>query len=225
VQGDWLAAAYLGASKTASNTVSIRPDTGGSLRVGPISYETNAFESPYYYGYRVMYFFDSVPWLGVGAEFTHNKATADIAQMVAINESPPVRLSQILRRLELTNGLNFAFANVVVRRPVAVAGAADRLSLMAYGGIGPAIPHVETIFAGEETFEYQITGPAWQVGGGAGWRIVSGLSAIADLRLTSGRHGLDMGTGMLTGTFTSAQVDFGVGWQFGRRPRAAEPAR
>ena len=60
----------------------------------------------------------------------------------------------------------------------------------------------------------------WQAGGGVEWRIVSGLSAIADLRVTSGRQRLEMGAGTLSGTFTSTQFDFGVGWHIGgRQPR------
>lgn len=213
---EWVFSAYLGASKTASNTVTIDPSAGERLRVGSIAYETEAFVSPYYYGSRLTYFLRRAPWLGMGIEFTHNKAKADVGQLVAINGGPPVPLSQVLGRLELTNGLNFALANVVVRRPVAVGGSPDRLSVMGYGGLGAAVPHVETIFAGAEKFEYQLTGLGWQAGAGAEWRIVSGLSAIADLRLTGGRQRLDMGSGVLTGTFTSGQVDFGLGWHFGR---------
>jgi hypothetical protein len=215
-RADWLLSAYAGASKTASNTVTIEPRGGGAFRVGAISYETDAFERPIYYGGRLTCFLPGAPWLGVGIEFTHNKATADVTQMVAIDGGAPVPLSQLLGRLELTNGLNFALANVVVRRPVAIGPAPDRLSVMAFGGVGAAIPHVETSFAGATKFEYQVTGVGWQAGGGVEWRLVSGLSAIADLRLTSGRQRLDMGTGTLAGTFTSTQVDFGIGWHFGR---------
>jgi opacity protein-like surface antigen len=220
-QADWVVSAYLGTSKTATNTVTIEPKTGGAFDVGPISYETFAFESPAYYGGRLTFFLPAMPWLGVGLEFTHNKAIADVAQLVSIDGAPPTPLSDVLRRLELSNGLNFALANVVVRRPIALGGSGDRIALMAYGGLGAAVPHVETTFAGEETFEYQVTGLGWQAGGGAEWRIASGLSAIADLRVTGGRQRLDMKTGTLVGAFTSTQVDFGIGWHFGRAPAAS----
>jgi lipid A oxidase len=217
---DWIFSAYLGASKTAANTVTIEPTTGGSFDVGPITYETLAFEDPVYYGGRLTFFLPDTPWLGVGIEFTHNKAIADVAQLVSVGDAPPAPLSDVLQRLELSNGLNFALANVVVRRPIAVGGSGDRLAVMAYGGLGAAVPHVETTFAGAETFEYQVTGLGWQAGGGAEWRIVSGLSAIGDFRVTGGRQRLDMKTGTLIGTFTSAQVDFGFGWHFGRASAA-----
>jgi opacity protein-like surface antigen len=223
-RADWIFSAYLGASKTAANTVTIEPTTGGRFDVGPISYETFAFDSPVYYGGRLTFFFPDKPWLGVGIEFTHNKAIADVTQLVGIDGAPPAPLADVLRRLELSNGLNFALANVVVRRPIAVGRSVDRLALMAYGGLGAAVPHVETTFAGEETFEYQVTGLGWQAGGGAEWRIASGLSAIADLRVTGGRQRLDMKTGTLTGAFTSTQVDFGIGWHFGRGPAAERQA-
>jgi hypothetical protein len=223
-QAEWTFSAYLGGSKTASNTVRIEPETGDAFKIGPINYDTFAFESPVYYGWRLTYFLSSTPWLGVGIEFTHNKAVADVDQLVNIGGAPPAPLSDVLGRLELSNGLNFALANVVVRRPVAVGGLDDRLIAVAFGGLGAAIPHVETRFAGVETFEYQVTGLGWQAGGGIEWRIVGGLSAIADLRVTGGRQELDMTTGMLSGAFTSAQADFGVGWRFGRAPVAGRDA-
>jgi hypothetical protein len=219
-RADWVFSAYLGTSKTAANTVTIEPATGGSFDVGPISYETFAFVSPVYYGGRLTFFLPRTPWLGVGIEFTHNKAIADISQLVRIDGAPPAPLSDVLQRFELSNGLNFALANVVVRRPLAVGASTDRLAVMAYGGLGAAVPHVETTFAGEEVYEYQVTGLGWQAGGGAEWRVAGGLSAIADLRVTGGRQRLDMKTGTLGGAFTSTQVDFGIGWHFGRAPAA-----
>lgn len=217
---DWLFSAYLGGSRTASNTVDIAPAAGGALEVGPIDYQTRAFTSPVYYGGRVTYFFRNRPWLGIGAEWTHNKAIADVDQLVGINGAAPVPLSLLMSRFEMTNGLNVALANVVLRRPVSLGRTVDRLSVMGYGGLGAAVPHVETTFAGATTFEYQLTGVAWQAGGGVEWRIAGGLSAIADLRVTSGRQRLEMGAGTLSGTFTSSQFDFGVGWHIGgRQPR------
>jgi hypothetical protein len=214
-RADWLLSAYLGTSRTASNTVAIEPDTGGLLDVGPIAYETRPFTSPVYYSGRFTYFLTAIPWLGIGGEWTHNKAIADVDQLVGINGGTPVPLSVLMSRLEMTNGLNVALANIVVRHPVAIGSTGDRLSLMGFAGLGVAVPHVETVFAGATKFEYQVTGLGWQVGGGVEWRLVKGLSAIADLRVTSGRQRLDLGTGTLTGTFTSTQADFGVAWHIG----------
>jgi opacity protein-like surface antigen len=214
LHADWLVTFYMGDSRTASNTIVVEPADGGRFEVGPIRYETQAYQSPIYYGYRVTRFFPKRPSLGIGIEFTHDKAIADVEQLVTVNGSPPVPLNGMFQRLELSNGLNFGFVNVVGRRTVRESQGMDRLSLMAYGGVGFAIPHVETTFAGRETFEYQITGVGWQAGGGAEWHIVSGLAAVADVRVTTGRQRLDMGTGTLTGTFTSTQVDFGIGWHF-----------
>jgi lipid A oxidase len=213
---DWLLSAYLGTSKTASNTVTIDPASGGTLEIGPISYESRAFTSPVYYGGRAIYFFPAMPWLGIGGEWTHNKAIADLDQLVSINGAAPGPLSRVLGRLELTNGLNFALADLAVRHPLAIGNTADRVSLIGYGGIGAALPHVETDFAGVTKYEYQLTGLGWQVGGGVEWRIVKGLSAISDLRLSSGRQRLDLGSGTLTGTFTSTQFDFGLAWHVGK---------
>jgi hypothetical protein len=86
---DWIFSAYLGASKTAANTVTIEPATGRSFNVGPIGYETFAFDDPVYYGGRLTFFLPDTPWLGVGIEFTHNKATADVSQLVSIDDAPP----------------------------------------------------------------------------------------------------------------------------------------
>ena len=61
-------------------------------------------------------FVPNIPWFGVGGEWTHNKAIAEVDQLVGINGAGPVPLSVLLSRLEMTNGLNFALANLVVRR-------------------------------------------------------------------------------------------------------------
>jgi lipid A oxidase len=221
-RADWLFSAYLGTSHTASNTITIEPETGGALRVGPVSYDTRPFTSPVYFGGRVTYFFPARPWLGIGGEWTHNKAIADTRQLVSVNGEAGVPLSQVMTRLEMTNGLNFALANLVVRRPLGVGGG-DRLAVTGYAGIGAAVPHVETAFAGATRFEYQLTGLGWQAGGGVEWRLVRGLVAIADLRVSSGRQRFEMGTGDLKATFTSTQVDFGVGWRLGRSGAARTP--
>jgi hypothetical protein len=214
-RADWLLNAYMGMSKTADNTVRIEPTVGDAIRIGPIAYQSQPFKDPIYYGWRIAYFPSGARWLGVGIEFTHNKAIADVNQPVDI-DGAPAQLSDVLQRLEMSNGLNFTFANAFLRRPIAIGGTPDRVSLMAYGGLGASIPHVETIFADEQTFEYQIGGLGWQAGGGVEWRLVKGVSAIADYRLTSGKHRLDMGTGTLIGTFTSTQIDFGIALHLGQ---------
>lgn len=76
-RAEWAAAAYFGGARTAQTALRVQAQ-GTDLRIHPISYRANSFQSPIYYGYRAGYFFTR--HFGVEGEFTHLKVYADTAR-------------------------------------------------------------------------------------------------------------------------------------------------
>jgi len=116
-------------------------------------WEGNSFEMPPYYGFRATWWRSEN--LGFGAEFTHAKVYA----------SDDTLDDNGLETLEMTDGINILTANVMYRWPGQ--WASGRVTPYVGGGLGVAIPHIEfQQTGGEETFEYQVSGPAarWMAG-------------------------------------------------------------
>ncbi len=147
-QADWSLAAFTGASRTPSNTLTLVGPDGVPNRIGPVDYVGEAWRAPMYYGYRIGWA-RAERGLGVEVEFTHAKAIATTH-------------STLLTDFQQSHGLNFVLANIVWRHPVA----AGRLVLAARGGAGFTIPHVEGTYRGTHTESYQYGGLAWHAGAG-----------------------------------------------------------
>lgn len=222
---DWVFAHYRGDTRTYPNTVKITRPAGSAapgMTLASVDYESQGWDRPVYYGYRIGRFFSGKPYLGLELEFTHAKAIADIAQTVTI-DGARAPLSSVMQRLELSHGLNFALGNVVFRRPLRQRGPGHRLMLLGRAGGGATIPHVETVFEGVRKNGYQYGGLAWQVGGGLEYRIVAGLQAVADLRLTTAHERVLIGPNgsdgpHLSGPFVSGHVNVGLAYSLGSRP-------
>ena len=119
--------------------------------------------------------------------------------------------------------MNFGIASIAVRRPLAARGPGNRVLLIGRAGGGLTFPHNETVFDGVKRHGYQYGGPAWAIGGGVEYRIVGGLNAIADLRLSTayekthiGPNGSDAPT--MSGRFVMGHFGVGLGYRLGKRP-------
>lgn len=166
-----------------------RPD-GTDLTLKDMGWDGDAFYFPIDGGARVVRWSGS---LGVMIDFLHNKAVSrlgkgahgrkisngvieDVGTRGNLKGQPapsPLRLTDLLDRLEFTHGHNVLMLNGMARL------GAITPKLRPYFGIGygVSVPHVEVRFKGEEpgrwTNEYQYAGPAFQV--------------LAGLELRSGR--------------------------------------
>ena len=196
-RAEWQLGAFTGASHTRSNTLTISgPAT--QVSIGPVGYRSEPFVSPIYY--RV-----SVGWtpagrrLGLEGEWTHTKARATTG-------------SELLTRFDQSHGLNFVLASAIYRYPLR----GGRLRLVARAGGGVTVPHVEGTFQGLHTESYQYGGVAWQAGGGVEMTIWRGLTAVGGGRFTRAAEEVEVGGVLVDGTFTTAHVDVGVAWRFGR---------
>src|SRR5262245_51688602 len=76
-EADWIAAVFLGHAATRPSTVTFNiPDSQTVLDVEDVDYRGDSFKSPQYYGYRVMWVPDALPWLGIEGEYIHAKVYA-----------------------------------------------------------------------------------------------------------------------------------------------------
>src|SRR5258706_10981660 len=104
-RADWLLGAYMGAAATSSNTLTLTPAGGAPSSIASVDYEGEAFQSPWYYGYRVGWM-KGDHGLGVEFEFTHAKAIS--------SETGSPELTQF----EQSHGLNFLLGNISYRSPL-----------------------------------------------------------------------------------------------------------
>jgi hypothetical protein len=181
---------YGGPACTARSSLHLFQPGGTDMQFRNIAWDGQPFRPPPYYGLRAIYWLPSTR-LGLMGDFTHIKA-------IAVKERPvdqsgqrdgvPVPaeepLSTTLQRLEFTHGYNLFTVNLVRR------GALRDGAVVPYAGagIGLAYPHVEVQRAAApkatRTYEYQVTGPAWQVLGGIEWRFGRRLSLFVEYKFS-----------------------------------------
>jgi len=200
-RADWLLSAYVGGTKTTSNTLEITPASGATVSVASVEYEGRAFKAPPYYGYRFGWTPDG-GHIGVEGEFTHAKA-------IATN-----LISPDLTAFQLSHGLNFILGNVVYRSSPACSG---RCVFVLRGGAGVTYPHVEAMFRGRETQDYEYAGFGAQGGVGVELTVAPHVTIVADARVTHARVRADLIDGArLAGPFTTFHADIGIGWHSSR---------
>jgi hypothetical protein len=226
-RAQWSVTGMLGDASTSPARVAIesRPP-GVEIDVGPITFADESSRSPWYYGWRVGYGLQAVPWLAIEAEFIHAKAISDPNEIVHIRGHNPdgpfdrnEPLDSTLSRFELSHGLNVLVGNAVVHWPLIRRNQLPIVEIVGRAGIGPGIPHVEATFDNRATDEYQLAG--WAAAGSIGAEVhaSSHLSAVIDLAWTRASLRLDLGNADLSGDFTTRHIIGGVKCQFAaRRP-------
>lgn len=198
-------AAYAGPAYTMPSDVRLRQPGGTDLTLRQVPWRGEPFKAPPYYGYRGIWWLPANDALGLMLDFTHIKAKAMLNEDVdqeglrdgaALGPRGPI--SDTFRRLEFTHGYNLLTLNALYRsRPSA------RVQPYLGVGAGIAVPHVEMrradLPARTRTFEYQVTGPAFQVLAGVQWRVLGRLSLFAEYKLSC-----SINTGRLVGGGTLA---------------------
>jgi hypothetical protein len=215
----WMVTAYLGASHTISNTVTLaRPELDTQLSLAGVDYRSRSFESPQYYGLRFGRLVTNR--VGVEVEWIHLKAYAETEPQVAARGrlngqalDASVPLGSIVDRLSMSHGLNFLLGNAVLRQPI---GSADRPRawLEARGGIGVTVPHAESSIAGTYREQYEYGAVGGQLALGAHVRLTSHLGAITEYKFTVSSPTIDVAGGTASGRFTSHHVTAGLAWRY-----------
>ena len=219
---EWAVGGYLGAAHTMTNRLSVaQPAVGTDVTFASINYFGDSYTPPVYYGYRFGYFFGGWPWLGIEAEFIHVKAYARTDAVtrvtgqhlgVPVDRDAPVQ--DVLERFSISHGLNFALANLVMRRKLASSWADGRVSLVGRMGLGPTIPHPESQISGVSHEGYELGALGLHLSGGVDVRIWRGLGVFGEYKLTTTDQTVSVDQGQAHGRFTSHHGVFGLGWHF-----------
>lgn len=165
-----------------------------------IGWDGKSFAMPPYYGLRATWW-KNADW-GFGVEFSHTKVYSDEQDMADAGFS----------HLEFTDGLNIVTVNASRRWQDAWNGFTPYVS----GGIGVAVPHVEvTPIGGQETREYQLTGPAARFTAGAAYPLSDRWSLFGEYQFTWSDNDADLkGDGSLSTTIYTNAVNLGVNFRF-----------
>ncbi|PJI85929.1 lipid A oxidase [Yoonia maricola] len=190
---------YGGVQSAPSSDISIRDPEIGDDDFSQ-DWEGRSFEAPPYYGIRATHW--RSPTFGFGLDFAHNKVYPTDGSL------PPD-----YEVLEFTDGLNTLTINAY-RRWNAVVG---DVSPYVGGGIGVALPHVEVTNtnATDETFGYQLTGPAATWIAGASMPINDRLSVFGEYKGTFSSNTADLESGgTLEADIVTNALNFGVSFNF-----------
>ncbi len=171
-----------------------------------MDWEGRPLQMPPYWGVQAIYWLNRGAGWGVGLDYTHTKAYADLN----------FATDPIYRHLEFTDGNNLVILNLMYR----FAPIADG-RLLPYVGVGGgvAIPHVEVklkAFPGQDTWEYQLAGGAGQVLGGLEYQLGNSWSLFAEGKLSYSHLATELaGGGHLKTYLWSPQLLFGISYRFG----------
>jgi hypothetical protein len=221
--GGCVVAVYLGGAHTAASDLTIsQPTLGTNLTFQDVRLSSQSFSRPLYYGLRGGYFLRRFPFLGFEAEFIHLKAFADPQQQVRvtgfrhtlpINTELPLR--EIVQHYSISHGVNLLLFNVAARYRIKYAAHTQgRLVLTARAGLGPTLPHTESLIEGRAQEQYEIGRLAWQTSGGAEFRLWRGLYALGEYKFTRTRQRGKVAQGTAESLLRTSHGVLGVSYHF-----------
>lgn len=174
---------FTGVALTQDNDLDLHQDGGTDLTFHDVSFEGRDFETPPFYGARVLWFASQESHWGFGGEFFHIKLYAQTGDTVhvtgrrnGVGVDNNERIDNTIESFSLSHGLNFALGDVVYRWSPGNRGEDFLGHLQPYVGLGlgAVIPHVESEINGTFHEEYQFHGP--------------GVEALAGLTINLTRH-------------------------------------
>ena len=204
LRAEWRFEIFLGKASTSESDLNVeQPSKQNDLSFHRIEYDDRSFHTPLYYGLRTAYFPASFSNLGLEAEFIHAKIYSKSEQMVYVSgimEGEPIdsiiRFGEMVQGFSMTHGLNFLFFNLVGRLPIvsvidrSASGGKDKNDeqdkVVLYGrlGIGPLIPHTESVVDGHGQEQYELHGPAYQIATGMEINIWRKLFLLLEYKYT-----------------------------------------
>jgi hypothetical protein len=221
----WYVAGYIGDAHTQNATVSIDvPSASQALDFHDVTFRSESFQPRRYYGLRLGRLSGSNQRLGYEIELIHLKVIANEDRSYSVTAkagttfpaSAAVPMNLVVQEFRMTHGLNFAFFNVVMRRPLG-AGGSGPVSLMLRAGGGPTFPHAETIVNGGLVHHYEYGGLAGQGAAGLEVRLPYRAMAMVEYKLTYTHPELTITNGTASTSALSHHITFGVGFALTKR--------
>jgi len=165
---------------------------GDSVTYHGVSWRTESFEGPLYYGVRLTHWREGHPQAGVALDFTHAKVYLKDTnvRVTGTRGGTPVdqaeATSATIGSFSNSHGLNFLTVNALVRGGAPDPGegpeAGRRVRPYAGLGAGVALPHVEAVIGADRTNEYQYAGPAVQALAGVAARVGDRWGAFGEYK-------------------------------------------
>ena len=169
----WYGVLYLGANKTQPADITVKGD-GYDLSFEKVDFEGRPFESPQYYGWRLVRFLNDTRRLGVELEFIHLKVIAN-----------PDQLGPVVQQYRMTHGLNFIVANLASRIPFGRSAYGDApFAVISRLGGGITVPHAETTILDVTQEQYEYAGLGAHAAIGLTARIKGRLSLVGEYKVT-----------------------------------------
>ncbi len=196
---------YGGANTSFSSRVELH--NGALSDVRTMDWDGVSFTIPPYWGLRGIWWHNRGSSWGVGVDYTHAKARADL----------DFATDPVYSRLEFTHGNNLLFLNILYRFAPWMD---DRLTPYVGLGGGIAVPHVEVRlkppYPPDWTGEYQYGGGAAQALAGLDFRIVGGWSIFTEAKISYSHLDTDLASGgRLKTDLWTPQIMLGVTYRFG----------
>lgn len=221
-RADWTIAAFLGAAATRNSTLRIiQPASGTNLRFEPIDYRSESFTPPVYYGYRVGWIPPQLLVFAIEAEFIHLKAFADTSAVVSargldqdVFVNRQQRLDDTVQRFSVSHGVNFVLVNLVWRIELDRGPGEPRAALAIRGGFGVTVPHGESTIRGVSQEQYELGRYGSQAGVGLEIRLMKGLHAIGEYKLTRTNQQVSVSGGEAQTLLRTNHLVFGAGYRF-----------
>jgi hypothetical protein len=194
---------YAGKSSTLNSSIHIlQPPLGNDYIFEDVSFDDESFQSPIWYGVRAGYFLEDHPWLGGAIEFFHFKVVAKTNEMKRLKGirrgeavDTVVKMKSIVQQFQITHGVNYLTADVVVRHSLSTdVERFRRGQLQLYGGLGggAVISHPENRIDNvkNEIFfrdEYEATGVGFHAFIGARVLMFRHFGLIAEYKFSGSR--------------------------------------
>lgn len=170
-----------------------------------VGWDGKSFTTPPYWGGALTYWFDDrkAGW-GVGIDYVHAKAYANINFVT----------DPVFDHLEFTHGLNLIIPTGYYRF---LSPSENRFVPYVGAGVGVALPHVEVRFdaSPDWTSQYELAGPAAQILAGAEMRLIGDLSFFGEGKLSYARIDAGLsGGGSVRANIWSPQAAVGFSYRF-----------
>ena len=195
---DWTFGAYAGGAWTQSADVTLVSSTNGQQVLPDVTFRSESFESPIYYGYRVGHRLGRTA-LFVEGELIHLKVVANEQTL-----APP------LESLAMTHGMNLILGNALWM----TRAGSDRVRVTLRGGFGITVPHAETRVNGQERGAYEYGSIGWQLAPGVALHATGPLYLNAEYKFTSARPEIETADGQATVPARTHHLLFGVAAMF-----------
>lgn len=212
---------YLGASLIGNSDVRIsQPGTGSDATFRDVSWNSESFNNPLYYGIRLNHFFERHPNWGLGIDFTHDKVFARVDRVVQVDgtwNAAPVneaaRMDQRVQSFSISHGVNTLAVNGYRRWSLGTDSFLPCPRCLPYVGAGPTwyVLHAENTVNGQHNDEsYRSGGFGYQLLLGMHFRITPLVGIFIETKHNRGKVEVDIAGGRAETTLKSTQLLAGL---------------